>query len=134
MQPAPGPSGLHGYPGADRTISLYAQPRSDPMPDPFHAIIGTLLIATSAANARLYYTRRLGRRSSRIRKVMSAPAGFPVRTALLIAAVGVSNLTSAWPAAGWPVIGVEAAIIAWEATIQATGLVRRARRRAPSVP
>jgi hypothetical protein len=29
---------------------------------------------------------------------------------------------------------IEAAIIAWEATIQATALVRRARRRAPSAP
>jgi len=104
------------------------------MPDPSLAILGTLLIATSAANARLYYTRRLGRRSTRIRKVMSAPAGFPVRSALLLTAVGVWNLTSGWPPAGWPVIGVEVAIIAWEATIQATALVRRARRRAPTAP
>jgi hypothetical protein len=106
------------------------------MPDLFHVVIGTVLIIVSLLNARMLYTRLGRRRSTRIRKVMSAPAGFPVRTALLLTAVGVWNLTAGWPVAGWPAIGVEVAIIAWETAVQATALARRVRShgRAPRAP
>jgi hypothetical protein len=92
------------------------------MPDLFHIVLGCVLIAVSAANARMLFTRLGRRRRTRIRKVMSAPAGFPVRSALLTAALGAWNLTGAWPA-----VAVMVAIITWEASVQGAAVVRRAR-------
>jgi hypothetical protein len=102
------------------------------MPDPFHIVIGCVLILVSPYNARMMFVRLGKRRSTRIRKFMFAPAGFPVRSALLLITIGVWNLTAGWPVAEWPVAGVEVAIITWELAVEVTALVRRARRRQAS--
>ncbi len=78
-------------------------------------IIGILMISTSAANFRLQLTPR---RVS-VRQVARTRAGFPARTALLTAALGLWDLTR-WPAA----VGAMAAIIVWELAVQATAAVR----------
>jgi hypothetical protein len=81
----------------------------------FLEVIGIVLIATSANNFWLQLTRR---RVS-VRQVARARAGFPARTALLTAALGLWDLTR-WPAAAC----VMFAIIAWELVVQATAVVR----------
>lgn len=78
-------------------------------------VLGGLLIVSSAANVRLLLTRR---RVS-VRQVASARAGFPVRSALLAAALGLWDLTRE-PA----FTAVMVAIIAWEIIVQAAAVVR----------
>jgi len=81
-----------------------------------------VLVTVSAINAGMQFARLSSRRASRVSQVMSAPAGFPVRLALLSAAVGLWLLIG-----GWAVDGVMLAIIAWEFTVQLTARVTRHR-------
>jgi hypothetical protein len=85
-------------------------------------VIGSVLIAVSAVNAGVQFAR-LRRRHHAVLQLVSAPAGWHVRLALLAAAIGV------WPLiGGWAIVGVMWAIIAWELIVQMTALVGRSRR------
>jgi hypothetical protein len=85
-------------------------------------VCGSVLVVSSACSAWLLYRRLNTRRGRRVSQVVSAPAAFPVRSALLQFVFGAWLLTGAWP-----VIVVWAAIIAWELTVQAAAQVRRVR-------
>ena len=87
-------------------------------------VIGSVLIAVTAVNAGMQFAR-LRRRHHAVSQVVSAPAGRPVRLALLAAALGVWLLIG-----GWAIVGVMWAIIAWELIVDMTALVGRRRRRA----
>lgn len=90
----------------------------------FFDVLGAALIIANAAIIWMAFTKRRVQFS----QVMTAPAGFVVRVALMTALLGVWELTQTWP-----VLGVWAAILVWELAVEATALVRRRARRSATV-
>jgi hypothetical protein len=94
----------------------------------FNEVVGAVIFVGSVINLLLQYPRLDTRRASRILQLISAPGGVRVRVWLLVATGGALQIARG--SVVWPVIaGVWFGIAAWEAGVQATARIRRARRR-----
>lgn len=94
----------------------------------FNEVVGAVIFVGSVINLLLQYTRLDTRRGSRVSQLILAPGGIRVRLWLLVATGGALQIARG--SVVWPVIaGVWFGIVAWEAAVQATTGIRRARRR-----
>jgi hypothetical protein len=88
----------------------------------FDALGSVALLSGAVTASGQFALLKRRRAASRVRQVISAPAGYLVRLGLLIAEWGALVLTRALAA-----VSVMLALIAWELTVQVTAQVRRAR-------
>jgi hypothetical protein len=80
-------------------------------------VIGSAAVCVGAVIGILQY-RRL--RGDRIRQVITAPSGWPVRYNVFVVAGGVWTLTGMWT-----VVALPAAVVAWELAVQVTARIGR---------